>query len=89
MVQVAKLFQNGRSQAVRLPKEFQFEGSEVYIRRDSHTGDIVLSSRFNRFADFVALAKRLNVEVPEDFLSPQERDMATHLRDPFEGWEEL
>jgi antitoxin VapB len=29
----AKLFKNGRSQAVRLPKEFRFEGSEVRIRR--------------------------------------------------------
>ena len=29
----AKLFRNGRSQAVRLPKEFRFEGAEVNIRR--------------------------------------------------------
>jgi antitoxin VapB len=29
----AKLFRNGRSQAVRLPKEFRFEGEEVRIRR--------------------------------------------------------
>ncbi len=29
----AKLFRNGRSQAVRLPKEFRFEGDEVTIRR--------------------------------------------------------
>lgn len=29
----AKLFKNGGSQAVRLPKEFQFEGSEVRIFR--------------------------------------------------------
>jgi antitoxin VapB len=29
----AKLFMNGRSQAVRLPKEYRFEGSEVYIRK--------------------------------------------------------
>lgn len=30
----AKLFRNGRSQAVRLPKEFRFEGEEVSIRRE-------------------------------------------------------
>ena len=30
---VAKLFQNGRSQAVRLPKEFRFDGEAVRIRR--------------------------------------------------------
>jgi len=29
----AKLFMNGRSQAVRLPKEFRFEGTEVSIRK--------------------------------------------------------
>jgi len=29
----AKLFTNGRSQAVRLPKAFRFEGSEVIVRR--------------------------------------------------------
>lgn len=35
----AKLFWNGRSQAVRLPKEFRFEGEEVLIRRE---GDRVI-----------------------------------------------
>ena len=30
---IAKLFRNGRSQAVRLPQEFRFEGNEVRIRR--------------------------------------------------------
>jgi antitoxin VapB len=29
----AKLFANGRSQAVRLPQEFRFEGTEVRVRR--------------------------------------------------------
>ncbi len=29
----AKLFQSGRSQAVRLPKEFRFNGTEVYVKR--------------------------------------------------------
>ena len=33
MPKVAKLFKNGRSQAVRLPREFRFEGDEVRIRR--------------------------------------------------------
>lgn len=39
-MQSAKLFQNGRSQAVRLPKEFQFSGDEVYIQR--HGGAVIL-----------------------------------------------
>ncbi len=32
-METAKLFKNGRSQAVRLPKAFRFEGSEVYIKK--------------------------------------------------------
>ena len=32
-MQMAKLFKNGSSQAVRLPKEFRFEGDEVCIKR--------------------------------------------------------
>jgi antitoxin VapB len=46
MQQTAKLFQNGRSQAVRLPKVFRFEGAtEVYIERD---GDRVILSPTRR-----------------------------------------
>lgn len=33
MVDTARLFRNGRSQAVRLPKEFRFEGDKVYVKR--------------------------------------------------------
>lgn len=32
-MQTAKLFANGKSQAVRLPKEFRFEGDEVIVKR--------------------------------------------------------
>ena len=32
-MQTAKLFENGRSQAVRLPKECRFKGSEVFVRK--------------------------------------------------------
>ena len=35
----AKLFRNGRSQAVRLPKEFRFSGDEVFVRKE---GDAVI-----------------------------------------------
>ena len=38
-MEIAKIFENGRSQAVRLPKRFRFEGEEVYIQK---MGDIVL-----------------------------------------------
>jgi virulence-associated protein VagC len=36
-VATARLFRNGRSQAVRLPKEFRFEGEEVAIRREGES----------------------------------------------------
>jgi antitoxin VapB len=45
MHQTAKIFVTGRSQAVRLPLEFRFNASEVFIHRDPVTGDVVLSSK--------------------------------------------
>ncbi len=35
-MKTAKLFRNGQSQAVRLPKEFRFEGKQVFIQRVSN-----------------------------------------------------
>lgn len=35
----ARIFQNGRSQAVRLPKEYRFEGEQVFIKK---VGDAVM-----------------------------------------------
>lgn len=32
-MKTAKIFQNGQSQAVRIPKEFRLAGSEVYIKK--------------------------------------------------------
>lgn len=77
MTHIAKLFQNGRSQAVRLPAEFRFTQKEVYIRRDPLSGDVVLSRRPGGWDEFFALVKTLNV--PKDFMCdrddapPQER----------------
>ena len=36
-MKTAKLFSNGQSQAVRLPKEFRFEGEEVFIKKAGNT----------------------------------------------------
>jgi antitoxin VapB len=47
-MQTAKLFKNGRSQAVRLPKEFRFEGEEVYVKRVP--GGVVLLSKDDPWA---------------------------------------
>jgi antitoxin VapB len=80
MPDTAKLFRNGRSQAVRLPAEYRFEGSEVYIRRDSDTGDVVLSRRPNSWDDFFELADA--TDIPEDFLAPR-LDVPPQKRDLF------
>jgi antitoxin VapB len=75
----AKLFRNGRSQAVRLPAEFRFAGSEVYVRRDPATGDVILSRRPDSWQDFFDLTRTL--DIPDDFLSnrrdspPQKRKL--------------
>ncbi len=81
----AKLFVNGGSQAVRLPAEFRFDGSdEVYIRRDAVTGDVILSARRSRHAwrDFFAL--RDQVEVPADFMSDRPLNEPLQPREVFE-----
>jgi antitoxin VapB len=50
-MQTAKLFKNGRSQAVRLPKAFRFEGDEVYVKRVA--GGVVLLSKADPWASIV------------------------------------
>ena len=79
MAQTAKLFRNGRSQAVRLPADFRFSGSEVYVRRDPATGDVILSRRPESWQDFFDLTR--TVDFPDDSLTsrhdapPQKRKL--------------
>jgi len=66
----AKLFKNGRSQAVRLPKQFRFEGTEVAIRRDPATGEVVLAPAqpkpFISFDEWFALYDAIPDDAPEE-----------------------
>jgi antitoxin VapB len=87
MGQTAKLFKNGKSQAVRLPLSFRFEGSEVNIRRDEQSGDVILSRKPESLSQFFAFADALKAEVPEDFLGAEERQTPSQDCDPFEGWD--
>ena len=48
MKQRAKLFINGRSQAVRLPAAYRFDTKEIFIRKDAKTGEVILSRRPSR-----------------------------------------
>lgn len=63
----------GRSQAVRLPLEYRFPTSEVYIRRDPRTGDVILSqSPGNWDQIFAALDK---AGFPDDFPGDRDQDL--------------
>jgi antitoxin VapB len=87
MPQTAKLFANGRSQAVRLPAAYRFDTQEVFIRKDPDTGDVILSRRPDDWEGFLATAK--SVLIPTDFLSATERLTEGHTqppeRDPFQS----
>jgi antitoxin VapB len=83
VTQTAKLFINGRSQAVRLPAAFRFETKEVFIRRDPKTGDVILSRKPTTWEGFFTALEGANV--PQDFLSDADRAQGTDGRDPLEG----
>ncbi len=86
MTQVAKLFINGRSQAVRLPAAYRFEGTEVFIRQDPVTGDVILSRKPTTWDGFFAALEQ--IDVPSEFLGREERQQDDETRDPFHGWRE-
>jgi antitoxin VapB len=68
MQRTAKLFRNGRSQAVRLPSDFRFEGVEVFIRKDPDNGNVILSRRpHSSWQSFFELRDRIGA--PDDFMS--------------------
>jgi antitoxin VapB len=70
----ASLFRNGRNQAVRIPREFEIEGSEVLIHRE---GDrlVLTPVRKHRLADLLASWEPLDGGMPEaDDPAPQERE---------------
>ena len=79
MAQTAKLFMNGRSQAVRLPRDYRFSGSEVYIRKDPENGDVIISEKPSSWGGFFEL--RDKTDVPDDFMKdrhdepPQDRKL--------------
>jgi antitoxin VapB len=52
MQRTAKIFMNNRSQAVRLPKEFQFATKEVFIRKEGE--DVILSPRPKDWSAYLA-----------------------------------
>ncbi len=74
MPRTAKIFLNNRSQAVRLPKEFQFNTQEVFIRKEG--SDVILSPRPTDWSSYLAegpVASENFMEGVED-LPVQERE---------------
>ncbi|MEW6219979.1 MAG: type II toxin-antitoxin system VapB family antitoxin [Thermodesulfobacteriota bacterium] len=75
MPQTAKIFKNGRSQAVRLPAEFRFACREVFVERQGEA--IILRPKPSGWDDFFERPSA----VPQDFLAdrndppPPDRDL--------------
>ena len=60
----ASLFRNGRNQAVRIPREFEMEGSELLIRKEGHSL-ILTPVCSNRLRDLLASWEPLEDALPE------------------------
>ena len=73
----AKIFQSGRSQAVRLPKEFRFNGSEVFVKR---IGNAVVLLPTDDAWD--SLAQSLDV-FSDDFMVARGQPQEQHRGEPF------
>ena len=67
---IAKVFNNGGSQAVRLPAEFRFDADEVFVRRDERTGDIILSRKggWSSWSEYLD-SRDSSDAVPEEFMA--------------------
>lgn len=77
-MKIAKLFQNGQSQAVRLPKEFRFEGEEVFIKKvgktivllpKNHPWESLLKSLDKFSDDFMETREQPDQQKREDLFS--------------------
>ena len=66
-MQTAKIFMNGRSQAVRLPKEFRMHGTDVFINK---IGNIVIL--IPKDAPWISLAESLDL-FSRDFMAVREQ----------------
>ena len=72
--QVAKIFMNGRSQAVRLPKEYRFDTEEVYIRKQGE--NVIISAKKPTWDEFFDSSPAFDDDYLKDRFDaqPQERN---------------
>ena len=75
-MKTAKLFQNGQSQAVRLPKEFRFEDDHVFVKKSGNvvvlipaknSWDTLIQSLDKFTDDFMVERKQPKMQKREDF----------------------
>lgn len=83
MNDIARIFVSGNSQAVRLPKAYRVDASEVWISRNDDTGEITLKPIPSRRAVNAFIADLRALPPSDEFLMP--RDDAT-APDPFANW---
>ncbi len=71
----AKVFVSGRSQAVRIPKEFRFDTDEVFIEREDDR--IILRPKPKSWEEYFAKGKRFTDDFPDSIedAPPEERDV--------------
>lgn len=68
-MKTAKLFQNGQSQAVRLPKEFRFDDSEVFIKK---TGNVIhLIPRRDSWDSLLSSLKKFSPDFMDERIQPE------------------
>ncbi len=78
-METAKLFWNGRSQAVRLPKDFRFEGEKVFIKRVGNA--VVLLPHHDSWRTLFESLEHFS----EDFMEDREQPILQEEREgPFE-----
>jgi antitoxin VapB len=78
MITTAKLFRNGRSQAVRLPREFRFDGDRVGVRRAGR--GVLVEPMFANVTDWFAELDRFDAE---PFMADGRRQPPTPEREIF------
>ena len=71
-MKTAKLFQNGQSQAVRLPKEFRFEGQEVFIKKMGSA--IIMFPIENPWGSLVNSLSKFSSDFMETRNQPKQQD---------------
>ena len=70
-MQTAKLFNNGRSQAVRLPKEFRFPGTDVFIKKFENI--VILFSKDNPWASMIDSLDKFSDDFMEERKQPEQQ----------------